>query len=463
MASIISSGIGSGLDIQGLVQQLLAAEAEPVEARLVRQEARVQSKLSAFGSLKSALAGLKDSLEVMKDIDSLLARAAVSGNEDLFQAAVDGNARPAAYDIEVVQVAQSQKLTSGVFADTETAVGTGNLTIQVGAEAFSIDVTEDNNTLSAIRDAINEAIDNSGVAATIVNADAGSYLVLSGENTGVSNAVTITQTGGDGGLSVFEYDSGTGSGALTETIAAQDARIRIDGLEVNGSTNTIVGAVEGVTIDLFGSDPGSQYSLLIANDEAAARKSIDTFVESYNELITTFNRVTSFDPELDQAGALLGDSTIRAMRDELRRELSQPVEDLEANFSTLTEVGIEVQVDGTLSIKDETLGGALTADFTKLGQLFATSDGVATRIFDRVESYLDTEGLLESRTEGLNAQIDDLGEQRERASERLVALEARLLRQFNALDTLLGELGNTSNFLAQQLNNLPGFSNPNQG
>lgn len=462
MASIISAGIGSGLDIAGLVQQLVAAEAQPVESRLGRQEARVQSKLSAFGSLKSALSSFRDALDNMRDQDGFLARTAVSGNEDLFQAVVAGNALPASYNVEVVQAAQSQKLTSGAFADANTAIGTGTLILSVGTESFGITITNENNTLAGIRDAINDAIDNTGVAATIVNADSGSYLILSGEKTGAANAITVNQTGGDGGLAALAYDPGAGLNSLTQTIAAQDALIRIDGLDVLSDTNSISGAVEGVTIDILGSDPGQQYSLLVANDEEAARQTVDNFVSSYNELIATFDRSTSFDSEQSEAGPLLGDSTVRGIREEIRRELSVATLDIDANFSTLTEVGIELQIDGTLKIDDEALTSTLAQDYSKFGQLFSTSDGVAVRLFEKVETYLAGDGLLDNRTKGLTAQIDRIGEQREASNERLLALESRLLRQFNALDSLLGELGNTSNFLAQQLSNLPGFTNPNQ-
>lgn len=462
MANIISAGIGSGLDIAGLVQQLVAAEARPVESRLGLQEARVQSKLSAFGSLKSALAEFRDALDTMHDYDSFLARKAVSGNEDLFQAVVGGNALPASYDLEVAQVAQSQKLSSGAFTDADTVVGTGTLIVMVGTESFGVAITSENNTLAGIRDAINDAIDNTGVAATIVNADSGSYLILSGENTGVANTITVNQSGGDGGLAALEYDPGAGLNSLTETIAAQDALIRIDGLDVMSDSNSISGAVQGVTIDLLGADPGQSYSLLIANDEAATRDIVNSFVDSYNELIATFDRITSFDSESSAAGPLVGDSTVRGIRDAVRRELSTATLDIDANFSTLTEVGIELQFDGTLTIDDEKLSSTLEQDFSKFGQLFAATDGFAVRLYDRVEGYLAGDGLLESRTKGLTAQIDDIGEQREASNERLLALETRLLRQFNALDVLLGELNNTSNFLAQQLANLPGFTNPNK-
>ncbi|NOX67796.1 MAG: flagellar filament capping protein FliD [Gammaproteobacteria bacterium] len=460
MANITSPGIGSGLDVAGIVQQLVAAEARPVETRLGLQEARAQFKLSAYGNLTASLSEFRDTLDVMRDIDKFLVRQGVSGDESLFTASVSGSAVPASYSIEILQVAQAQKLTSGSFVDQDTAIGTGTLQIGVGANSFDIDVTAGNNTLAGIRDAINAATDNQGVLASIVNADAGSYLILSGDKTGLANTITITQTGGDGGLASLEYDPGNGLNALTESIAAQDALIRIDGLDVASDTNTIAGAIQGITISLAGSAPGQTTSLSVVNDTAAASTTVTKFVESYNQLIETFDQLSNFDAETKVAGPLLGDTTLRNIRDQIRREFSTTVTDLDANFSTLSEIGIELQLDGTLSVDEPQLATVLADDFSKFGQLFATTDGFAVRAFDLVERYLDTDGVLEARTKGLNDQVKGFGEQREALSERLASLETRLLRRFNALDSLLGQLSSTSNFLAQQLDNLPGVTRP---
>jgi len=325
MPSIISNGIGSGLDIAGIVQQLVAAEGQPVATRLGLQEARTQAKLSAFGSLKSVLSDLRDKLDAMKDAQQFLARKAASSNEDAFSVTSDTGALPASYSIEVIQLAQAQKLTSGAFADADAVVGTGTLTVRMGADAVAIEITSENNTLSGIRDAINSSPDNPGVAATIVNADSGSYLILTADKTGAANTITVTQSGGDGGLAALEYDPPT-SAALTETIAAQDGQIRIDGFDVMSDNNTFAGAVQGVTITALQATTSAEF-LVVENDEDAVRDLIADFVESYNSLIDTFDSLTDYDPEADAAAPLVGDSTVRGIRDQIRRELSVAVED----------------------------------------------------------------------------------------------------------------------------------------
>ncbi len=459
---IISTGIGSGLDISGIVQQLVASEGQPVQARLGQREARVQAELSAFGILKSSLSEFRDSLDSLREVDSFLARTASTDEGSPFTVSAEGSAVPAIYSVEVVQLAQAQKLTSGAFADANTAVGTGTMQITVGSETFGIVVDSANNTLAGIRDSINAAADNTGVSASIVNADSGSYLILSGENVGSNNGITVTQSGGDGGLAALEYDPANALLSLTESIAAQDALIRIDGFDVASTSNTISTAIQGVTIELDAANPGSTASLVVANDEAAARQSVNNFVQSYNNLVDIFGQLASFDSESQITGPLFGDSTLRAIQGQVRRELSNVVTDIDANFSSLTEVGIELQLDGSLVVDDTKLSEIMNTEFTKLGQLFATTDGYAVRIFNVVDSYLSSEGVIESRTDGLNQQIESINEDRASLSQRLVSLEARLMRQFNAMDALLGQLSLTSNFLTQQLSNLPGFTSRNR-
>lgn len=458
MASIISSGIGSGLDIAGIVQSLVAAEGQPVELRLGQKEARAQAKLSAFGSLKSALSDFRDKLDAMKSADKFLSRRAISGNEDIFTATTDADALPARYGVEVVQLAQAQKLTSGAFGSADAVVGTGTILLSLGAATTSIQITTENNTLAGIRDAINDKIDNPGVSATIVNANTGSYLILTSDKTGSANGITLTQSGGDGGLSVLEYDPVNGLNSMTETASAQDALLRIDGLDVVSGTNSVEGAIQGVTLELYAQ--GSVEDLSVENDESAARSLVDDFVTSYNALISTLDGLTNYDAEAELAGPLLGDATVRGIRDQIRRELSNAVEDVNSPFSVLSDIGIETQLDGNLSINETALSEALSGEFVKFGQLFSAPDGFAVRLYEMTDAFLRSDGIIETRSQGLQTQIDEYGDQRDSLNERLASLETRLLRQFNALDSLLAQLTSTSNFLTQQLGNLPGIERP---
>ena len=459
MAAITSQGIGSGLDIGGLVSQLVAAERQPAELRIARQEARAQAKLSAYGSLKSALSAFNDQLEKLKKPDAMLIRTVASADDATVTASVDGEAVPASYEIEVIQLATVQRLESGAFASSDTGVGTGTLTISLGAASFNLEIDSENNTLAGIRDAINGATDNTGVTATIINSDAGSYLILAGGETGSDQSITVTQSGGDGGLTALEYDPVNGLNSLSETQAAVDAQVRINGLTVTGDKNTVADAIDGVTLTLVAASTGSTTTVTVENDLDAVRQQLDDFVDQHNRLIEAFDNLTRYDPETREAGPLLGDSAVRGVRNQLRRVLTESVKDIDATFGSLLDIGIETDLDGRLSIDSAKLDAVLDAEFAKLGQLFASSDGYAVRLADVVDRYLDaTDGVIKSRTDGLDASIERLNEQRQRLEQRMVTVEARLQRQFNALDTLIGQLTTTSNFLTEQLAALPRIS-----
>lgn len=459
MAGIVSTGIGSGLDISGIVQQLVAAEGAPVESRLARREASAQAKLSAFGGIKSALADFQSKAEAIKDIDGVLARKATTSDPEFFSASASSTAQPASYSFEVVRLAQAQKLSSGSFVDGDTAVGTGTLSIEYDGSVMNLDITVGNESLSAIRDAINGSETNPGVSASIVNADSGSYLILTGDATGAAKTIKVTQSGGDGGLSALEYDPGSGLNSLTESQAAQDALVRIDGLDVRSETNSFTDAIEGVTIDVTRSTSGALETLSVTNDRSATSQSIENFIDSYNSLIELYDSLTSYDQETNISGALIGDSTLRGIVTEVRKQMTSAVEST-GPYSLLTDIGVELQVDGKLKVDSTKLGEALDSDFVRVGQLFSNEDGFAVRAYDTAKNFLDSGGILEARTQGLNSTIDNIGEQRESLNDRLASLETRLLRQYNALDGLLQELNNTSNFLASQLQNLPGFTRP---
>ena len=459
MASITSTGIGSGLDIGGLVQQLVAAERQPSEIRFAQQEARAQSRISAYGSLKSALDGLRTQLEKMQDPDTFLVYQASSSDEERFTATTSVDAQPGVYDVEVQQLATVQKLESGAFADADAVVGTGTLTIKAGTESFSVLVDDDNNTAAGIRDAINDAVDNTGVAATIVNTDGGSYLTLTGTETGADQAIVVTQSGGDGGLSVLEYDPDNLLLSLTEVQAALNAQVEINGRLVTSDNNSIAGAIDGVTINLAAAAPGEVGQLSVSNDTGAVKAQADAFINAYNTLIDTFDKLTSYNIETRQGAALVGDSTLRGVRDQLRREMTVAVDDIEAGFESLSDIGIETGLDGKLSLDSAVFDAAVGPEFAKFGQLFANEDGYAVRLGTIADRYLDdTDGILKARLDGLDETIERVADQRERLNARMVTVESRLLRQFNALDALVSNLTTTSNFLTQQLQNLPKIS-----
>lgn len=466
--SISSLGIGSGLDLESLVGDLVNAEIAPQAQQLNRKEASLQTEISALGTLKSALDSLRTVLEDFEDVDALLKRRVRSGNEELFTVTGTETATPSSYEVEVQQLAEAQRLRSDAFADENTAIGTGTLTFQVGEQSLALELTEENNTLAQIRDAINDAEDNPGVRATIVNGDDGAFLLLSAEETGTENTISVSASADSVGLEGLTFDpEDTAGSGFTEENAAEDSIVVIDGVTITSSSNAISSAIDGITIDLVSAEPGTTASLDVEIDESAVKSRIDKFVSSYNALITTLNALTAYDAETDVAGPLVGDSTVRILEDQLRGILGNPISGLEGSFDTLSDIGITLDfATGTL-LKDQSIEGfegiqsideAIDADLEGLAALFSSENGLAAQLSGLVDRYVDSDGLLEARIEGLESEVEEIDDARDELDDRAVELEEQLRQEFLALDLLVAELSSTSAFLSEQLSLLPGPS-----
>jgi len=454
--AISATGIGSGLDVTGIVDQLVAAERAPVGNRLAANGARANEELSAIGKLKASLAKFRDALSTLSDPGEFQQRTVSIETEGIFTATTTSAAVPGFYDIEVTSLARRHKLASQAFADTVTPIGTGTLAITAGAQSIDIEILDGENTLSDIRTAINDAEDNPGIVATIVNAEDGAHLVVTSTETGASQEISIAASGGDGGLAVFDWDAVSGTGAMNEIQAGADAQLNVDGFAITSADNAISGAIEGVTLNLVDTDPGSTIRMSIGLDASAAEKSVDKFVDAYNEVIGTISELTAYDIENQIAGPLLGDVATRGIKSSLRRELTAVVPDLGATFSTLAEIGVTTTASGTIELDSEKLSVAIAGDFDAVGRLFgATDTGIAVRMDTILETILGDDGRLETREEALQERLDRIDDQNSVLDRRMEAVRERLRRQFDAMDRLVAQLNSTSSFLTQQLANLP--------
>ena len=446
-----ATGLGSGLDVNSLVDQLVTAERTPVNNRLNLQEARTNGELSALGQLKSALTSFQDSLSGLSELENFQQRTTAVSDEEIIGASANSAATPGRYDVEVLALANRQKLASEPYASVEAAVGDGQLGISILGVTSSITISPEANTLADIRDAINDAPDNPGVIATVVTADDGARLLISSRETGADQTITITTAGGDGGLANLAYDPVSGTNPMTELEAASDASVRIDGFTVSSDNNTVVDAIEGVSIDLLDAVPGTSVELAVDFDEPAGNAAVGAFVNAYNGLLDTIAQVTSFNQETGEAAPLLGDSVVRGIKDTLRREIGNAVDLPGASFRTLAEIGITSDAKGTLSLDDSKLADLITEDFDAVGELFAGEDGVATRLGAQLEEILKSTSTINLREDRLKDDLETIGDRRTRLDERMENVRERLLRQFNAMDRLLGSLNNTSQFLTRQL------------
>ncbi|HHO69379.1 MAG TPA: flagellar cap protein [Gammaproteobacteria bacterium] len=435
---ISAPGVGSGLDVNSIVDQLMALERRPLN-RLESDKRGLEAQLSAFGKLKSALGTFQSALSDLKTLDAFEVYSAVSGNEAAFTASADSKASEGFVDIQVVNLAEAHKLGSAAFADTDTTTigGAGDqMTLTVNGQAFT--VAAGGQTLEGIRDAINNAPDNTGVSATIIRENSGSNrLVLTSTATGTANAINLTFTG----------SVGTALN-LTDLNAAEDAQILVDGAyTITRASNSISDAIDGITLNLL-AETTTAATLTVSRDTESVQESVQAFVDAYNEVRSVIDELKGSD--------LDADSTVRSIENRLSTIFSQPPSGITSSFSYLSEVGVSLQRDGTLKLDSTALGKAIDTDFNGFAQLFANDDqGYLFRLDSAVAGFIQSDGLIDIREDGINSNIDRVETRIGDMEYRLTLTEQRLRDKFTALDTLMGELQGTSQFLFQQLSALP--------
>jgi len=374
MATIQSTGVGSGLDVGALLDQLMKVERAPLDL-LDKKEASFKSQLSAYGTMKSTLSTLQSAAGSVASLSRLRAVRASVADTTLASASALPGAAAGSYSLEVQSLAQAHKLKSVNFAGTSSVVGVGTLTIEFGtyaAGAFTsnpekaartVTIGAGADSLSAVRDAINAA--DAGVSAGIVNDGAGERLVISSKDSGTANTLRITVDDDDGndtdaaGLSRLAYDAATGGTMnLAQTAAAQDAQFVIDGIGVTRSSNTVTGAIEGVTLSLTKAAPGTTTTLSVARDIDAATATVNGFVKAYNDAAKALRDLSAYNADTKVGAVLQGDSTLIGVQSRMRSVLAAAVEH-SGGYASLSEVGVSFQRDGTLITDPVKLRAAL--------------------------------------------------------------------------------------------------------
>jgi len=471
--SMISlSGVGSGLDIQSLVSQLVAAEGQAKNASLSRRETEYRAQLSALGNLKSSLGNFQSAASKLASSDNLLKFSTSSNGEQYYTATADSTASQGSYSIEVLNLAVANKIASSGFTDKFATVGSGTLTISSGTSSFDVEIPTNveqpgAQTLQAITDAINAAKDNSTVLASVVTVDDGlggteARLVITSRNTGTANSINITVADDDNnsidssGLSALAYDVSTGTLNMSELSAAEDAVIKVDTLQVTKASNTIDDVIEGVTLDLAKAEIGTLSSLTVTLDKVATKEGISSFVESYNSLVSTYTKLTAYDSETETAGVLIGDFFTRqvmsGVKELIRSNTGNP------SYPTLFSAGIEIDTSGKMSLNSDRIDTLLNNEPETLAAILSGESGIASQVEARIKEVLELGGILDGRSKSINKSIEKIDDERGDLERRLDTVEATLLNQFIAMDTLVAQYGATGSYLTNQLAALPGFS-----
>ena len=454
-SSVVSSqGIGSGLDIASIVTQLTTSKAAPETNALNRSKTALTAQVSAFGTFSSALSTFQATLAALKNPATLAGRTATLADTTIASATATGDAVPAQYSIQVQNLATSASLSSPPQPSAGSTVGTGTLNITVGGSSSSISIDSTNNTLQGIAAAINSASDNPGISATVISTTDGARLVLSGTATGAANAITVTQSGGDGGLASLVYDPAhPTTSKLTQTQAAQNANFSINGFPATSAGNQVDSAITGVTLNLLKPTASSTpTTLTVGNDAAGAQTSVGTFVTALNGLLTSVQTLTSYDPATGTAGTLLGNQTMLSFQNQLSHILGQVNAGIGNGPNSLAALGITANPQGTYSSNANTLSNTLTANLSSVTKLLSGPTGIATQIDTFVSQYTQAGGLLDGISNSLKARLNDNTKQQAALTARMSVYAATLTQQYNAMDTAVALLKQTQTYLTQAFN-----------
>lgn len=398
MANISSLGIGSGVLTSELVDQLVQAERAPTENRLAQKTERTQALISAYGTLRSAVTELRLPMRQLSAPDNLKAFSATSSNEDVAVSVDSSKANRGTYSVDVTSLASAQALASrDVFADRDkTSVGQGTMTLSVGDNTTNIVIDSSNDTLQGLANAINDS--DAGVSAGVIDTGSGFQLVLSADETGTANAVSISVSGDSAGtdtdaqgLSRFAFNTSMDAGAgLNETIAASDAVMSINGVEVTRSTNSFENVIDGLTFDLTATGTST---VKVEQDLGAVADRVQDFVEKFNGLQETIDALAGFNAESGSGSLLTGDSVIRGIQNQLRQVLTRVVPGLEdASVRSLADVGITTNFEtGSLEFDREEFMAQLKANPDDVTALFAEQGRATDSQVEFVRSGVNTE------------------------------------------------------------------------
>ncbi len=461
MATISSTGIGSGLDVESIVTKLMSLEERPV-TQLKTQASVIQTKISAFGALQSAVSTFRDAALNLTRATTWGVTSAASSDTSSVQVTTRDGAVAGNYAISVTSLASAQAAVSRTYESADELVGEGNLRVEIGSfgqagfapqpnlEAMNISISA-TDSLAAVRDKINAA--GAGVSAVIVNDATGARIIISSTNPGSSNVFRITPEG-DAGLAELGFDPDAATNPMTQTQPAADAQLNINGVDITASSNNLTDTIDGLSINLL-RPTTTTVSLGVTQDTASVKASIQSFVEAYNSLASMLSTQTKYDDATKTAGKLQGDSTAVSLQRQLRSMLGSP-SGASSVFGTINDIGLVTQADGTIKINDSKLTSALS-NLGEVKKLFSASNadsalnGVAQRLRAFGDAVLGTEGALTTRTSGLNTSLTLNQKRQDEITTRLALTEARLRAQYTSLDTSMASLTALNTYITNQV------------
>ncbi len=508
MATISSAGIGSGLDVKSIVSQLMAIEQQP-KNQLVTAATKIQTQISEVGKVTSALSTLKD-LSSKLASSTFWNQTTASSSSAAVTVTSSSTALTGSYSVDVQQLASTQSLMSGQTFDSATAlVGAGMLNIQMGTwggtnqstftasstptASISVSATD---TVQSLRDKINAA--GIGVSASILTDSTGARLVMRSTSSGAANGFRVTPSGASGGVATMGYDPSRSVTGATQTKAAADAKITVDGVSLTSSTNTFADVMDGVSItanavtassgsttttttsgtgtggttpnpsdwggiwsylqnlanggNTSGSNTsgstttttttspatGTSATVTVSNDTAAIKTTLESFATAYTALNSLIATDTKYDSTTNKAGPLQGDSTVVAVQTRMRTLLGA-TSTASSSFSRMSDAGFELQRDGSLTINSTKVANALS-NLSQMKALFVDNTSTSTSGEGFGKQFYDTAYSMLTTGGSINSRSTALADKLSRNQKSQAAMDARLAQTQKMLEAQYGAL-----------------------
>lgn len=450
MASSTISGPGSGYDTQSIVKALVGAEKSPKQTQITDQQKDATVKLSAVGTVKTALETYRTAITKLNNVSSFNGLAASSSDEKNVKVTLGDGASSGKYSVVVTNLATFSKVTSKVFEGGTSAKANSsdnNQTLTINQSGNSYDVTIPGGaTLQQVRDSINTQLSAQGISANVLSDSKGARLVIGSSNSGDGTGITLS---GNSELAAG-YDPGQ---------APKNAIYSIDGVAMESTTNNITSAISGVSLELLSEDPTkpTTTTITVGSSTDTLKTSVQSFVTAYNALMTSINAQTKVtatgDASTTTAATLTGDSSMRQLVNSLRSELVNGSSG--GSISSLAQMGITTdQKTGLLSLDDKTWNKAVVTGAGDIAKLFTGDNGLVSRMNSATSGYVGTTGTLSTRATDLNNKLTDLTTQQSDLDRRMEALQTSLTAKYAAMDSMIAQINSTSSSIMTTLNAL---------
>lgn len=466
MAGITSAGVGSGLDLESIISATISAENTPKLQALSKKKSSLQISISGYGALKSAFASLQSTAESLSKASTFAQRTAKINQPEgttYFSATTSNTTASGSYNIDVVSLAKGSRAVSQAASfstgnDVVSASG-GTMTFAAGSKTFDINVAA-GTTLVQLRDLINNNASNFGLNASIINSGGvppEARFVLASTVSGAGNDITVTGSSAEFNKVVTSSAFGLTPGMqIAAEDQATDAVIKIDGIESRSQSNVFNSAIQDLSLTVSKTTiAGNPINLKIDTDKDSVKKSIQSFIDNYNKVISVINEQTAV------GGSLQSDASVKFLKNSMIRLLGSESTS-SGSIKTMYDLGVKLEKDGKISLNSSavnTLDEALTNSFDNVGKFFSDSTaGLATVFKTDVDKVLASDGMFKKATDVLNERLKSVQKETDNHNYRMEQLEKRLREQYTQLDVTIAQMRATGNYVSAQLSSLPGFT-----